>query len=111
MAQIVTTDALLLVVLILAGAGIRPNLHLRYVRKIAWFSGQAFAAGLLINSISRNIDNLLVGKFQDRRRSRSTGSHIDYCSCRFSSSRSRLEASSSRLSRGKLATSQRSDCN
>jgi O-antigen/teichoic acid export membrane protein len=63
-AQIVTTDVLVLLVLIVAGAGIRPNLHLRYVREIAWFSGQAFAAGLLINSISRNIDNLLVGKFQ-----------------------------------------------
>jgi O-antigen/teichoic acid export membrane protein len=63
-AQILTTDALVLLVLILAGAGIRPNLHLRYVRKIAGFSGRAFAAGVLINSISRNIDNLLVGKFQ-----------------------------------------------
>ena len=62
-AQIVTTDVLVLLVLILAGAGIRPNLHLQYVRKIAGFSGQAFAAGVLINSISRNIDNLLVGKF------------------------------------------------
>ena len=63
-AQIVTTDVLGLLVLILAGAGIRPNLHFRYVREIAGFSGQAFAAGVLINSISRNIDNLLVGKFQ-----------------------------------------------
>jgi O-antigen/teichoic acid export membrane protein len=63
-AQILTTDFLVLVVLILAGAGIRPNLRLEYVRKIAGFSGQAFAAGVLINSISRNIDNLLVGKFQ-----------------------------------------------
>jgi O-antigen/teichoic acid export membrane protein len=63
-AQILTTDALVLLVLILAGAGIRPNLHLRYVRTIAGFSGRAFAAGVLINSISRNIDNLLVGKFQ-----------------------------------------------
>jgi O-antigen/teichoic acid export membrane protein len=63
-AQIVTTDVLLLLVLILAGAGIRPNLHLQYVRMITGFSGRAFAAGLLINSISRNIDNLLVGKFQ-----------------------------------------------
>jgi PST family polysaccharide transporter len=63
-AQILTTDALGLLVLILAGAGIRPNLHFRYVREIAGFSGQAFAAGVLINSISRNIDNLLVGKFQ-----------------------------------------------
>jgi O-antigen/teichoic acid export membrane protein len=62
--QIVTTDVLGLLVLIVAGAGIRPNLQLRYVRTIAGFSGQAFTAGLLINSISRNIDNLLVGKFQ-----------------------------------------------
>jgi O-antigen/teichoic acid export membrane protein len=63
-AQTLTTDVLVLLVLILAGAGIRPNLHLRYVRKIAGFSGRAFAAGVLLNSISRNIDNLLVGKFQ-----------------------------------------------
>jgi PST family polysaccharide transporter len=63
-AQIVATDVLVLLALIVAGAGIRPNLQLRYVRKIAAFSGRAFAAGLLINSISRNIDNLLVGKFQ-----------------------------------------------
>ena len=61
--QIVTTDVLVLLVLILAGAGIRPNLHLR-TYGTSRFSGQAFAAGVLINSISRNIDNLLVGKFQ-----------------------------------------------
>jgi O-antigen/teichoic acid export membrane protein len=63
-AQILTTDVLALLVLILAGAGIRPNLHLRYVQEIAGFSGRAFAAGVLLNSISRNIDNLLIGKFQ-----------------------------------------------
>ena len=34
------------------------------LREIAGFSGRAFAAGLLINSVSRNIDNLLVGRFQ-----------------------------------------------
>lgn len=55
---------MLLLVLLLAGAGIRPNMHLRRVREIAGFSWRAFTAGLLINSFSRNIDNLLVGKFQ-----------------------------------------------
>jgi PST family polysaccharide transporter len=32
------------------------------LREIAGFSWRAFAAGVLINSVSRNIDNLLVGK-------------------------------------------------
>jgi O-antigen/teichoic acid export membrane protein len=62
--QIVATDVVLLLVLLLAGAGIRPNLRLGRVREIAGFSWRAFTAGLLINSFSRNIDNLLVGKFQ-----------------------------------------------
>jgi O-antigen/teichoic acid export membrane protein len=62
--QLLATDSVLLVMLLLAGAGIRPNLRLARVREIAGFSWRAFAAGLLINSFSRNIDNLLVGKFQ-----------------------------------------------
>jgi O-antigen/teichoic acid export membrane protein len=62
--QILTTDVVLLLMLLLARAGVRPNMRLRRVRDIAAFSWRAFAAGLLINSVSRNIDNLLVGKFQ-----------------------------------------------
>jgi PST family polysaccharide transporter len=62
--QILTTDVVYLVVLLAFGAGWRPNLHFRLLREIAGFSGRAFVAGLLINSISRNLDNLLVGKFQ-----------------------------------------------
>ena len=62
--QIVATDVVLLLVLLAFGAGLRPNLHFRQLRKIAAFSGRAFAAGLLVNSVSRNIDNLLVGRFQ-----------------------------------------------
>jgi PST family polysaccharide transporter len=34
------------------------------LREIAGFSARAFAAGVLINSVSRNIDNLLIGRFQ-----------------------------------------------
>jgi PST family polysaccharide transporter len=62
--QIIGTDVVLLLVLLAFRAGYRPNLHFRELRKIAAFSGRAFAAGLLINSVSRNIDNLLVGRFQ-----------------------------------------------
>ena len=62
--QIVSTDVVLLLALLALGAGCWPNLHFRQVRDIAAFSGRAFAAGLLINSVSRNIDNLLVGRFQ-----------------------------------------------
>ena len=61
--QIVTTDLVMALVLFLVGAGSRPNLHLRRLREIAGFSWRAFAAGILINSVSRNIDNLLVGRF------------------------------------------------
>ncbi|MGH3864457.1 lipopolysaccharide biosynthesis protein [Actinokineospora sp.] len=62
--QIVSTDVVLVAVLLLVGAGSRPNLRLHRLREIAGFSWRAFAAGLLINSVSRNIDNLLVGRFQ-----------------------------------------------
>lgn len=63
-AQVVGTDVVLLLILLAFGAGWRPNLHVRQLRVIAGFSGRAFAAGLLMNSVSRNIDNLLVGRFQ-----------------------------------------------
>jgi O-antigen/teichoic acid export membrane protein len=62
--QFVGGDAVHLLVLLAFGAGWRPNLHVRLLREVASFSGRAFAAGLLINSVSRNIDNLLVGRFQ-----------------------------------------------
>jgi O-antigen/teichoic acid export membrane protein len=62
--QIVSTDVVLLLVLLALGAGWRPNRHFRQLREIAAFSGRAFVTMLLINSISRNIDNLLVGRFQ-----------------------------------------------
>ncbi len=61
--QYVTTEIALVVVLLLVGAGSRPNLRLRRLREMAGFSGRAFAAGILINSVSRNIDNLLIGRF------------------------------------------------
>lgn len=61
--QTLSTDAVLAVLLLLLGAGRRPNLRFRILRKIAGFSGRAFAAGLLINSVSRNIDSLLIGRF------------------------------------------------
>jgi O-antigen/teichoic acid export membrane protein len=62
--QILGTDAVYFLVLLAVGAGWRPNLRLRLLREIAGFSGRAFTAGVLIGSVSRNIDNLLVGRFQ-----------------------------------------------
>jgi PST family polysaccharide transporter len=62
--QILTTDLVVALVVFLAGAGSRPNLHMHRLRQIAGFSWRAFAAGVLINSVSRNIDNVLVGRFQ-----------------------------------------------
>jgi O-antigen/teichoic acid export membrane protein len=60
--QTLSTDALLAALLLL-GAGRWPNLRFRVLRQIAGFSGRAFAAGLLINSVSRNIDSLLIGRY------------------------------------------------
>lgn len=62
--QTLAADVTYLVVLLAFGAGWRPNRKLGLLREIAGFSGRAFAAGILINSVSRNVDNLLVGKFQ-----------------------------------------------
>jgi PST family polysaccharide transporter len=62
--QIVSTDLVLVVIMLLVGAGRWPNLRMHRLREIAGFSWRAFAAGLLINSVSRNIDNVLVGRFQ-----------------------------------------------
>jgi PST family polysaccharide transporter len=61
--QTLSTDVVLVALLLLLGAGRRPNLRFRALRQIAGFSGRAFAAGLLINSVSRNIDSLLIGRF------------------------------------------------
>jgi PST family polysaccharide transporter len=60
--QTLSTDAVLAALLLLLGAGRWPNLRFRVLRRIAGFSGRAFAAGLLINSVSRNIDSLLIGR-------------------------------------------------
>ena len=62
--QIITTDAVMLLMLVLAGAGIAPNRQLGRLREIMAFSWRAFTAGVLVTSVSRNIDNLLVGKYQ-----------------------------------------------
>lgn len=62
--QIIITDIVVVLVLLGLGAGNRPNLQMRLVRAIAGFSWRAFAAGLLINSVSRNVDKVLIGRFQ-----------------------------------------------
>ncbi|MEV6768608.1 lipopolysaccharide biosynthesis protein [Nocardia sp. NPDC051030] len=62
-AQLVTTDIVIAVILI-AVAGSWPNLRLNRLREIAGFSWRAFAGAVLVNSLSRNADNLLIGRFQ-----------------------------------------------
>jgi PST family polysaccharide transporter len=62
--QILATDVVLLSVLCLFGASWRPNANFGQLRHIAAFSGRAFMAGLLLNSLSRNVDNLLIGRVQ-----------------------------------------------
>ncbi len=63
-AQTVFTDITLTGILFILGAGWWPNLDFRLLGKVAAFSGRAFAAGLLVNSVSRNIDNILIGRYQ-----------------------------------------------
>jgi O-antigen/teichoic acid export membrane protein len=62
--QIIATDLVLALMFLMVGAGRWPNLRMHRLREIAGFSWRAFAAGVLINSVSRNIDNVLVGRFQ-----------------------------------------------
>ncbi|BAW04937.1 oligosaccharide flippase family protein [Nocardia seriolae] len=62
-AQLVTTDLVITVVLI-AVAGSWPNLRLNRLREIAGFSWRAFVGAVLVNSLARNADNLLIGRFQ-----------------------------------------------
>ena len=62
--QLVTTDLVMVLIMFLVGAGSRPNLRMHRLRQIAGFSMRAFAAGVLMTSVSRNIDNLLIGRFQ-----------------------------------------------
>lgn len=61
-AQLVGTDVIAVVMFLAFGAGYRPNLCFRELRTIAAFSWRAFATGILINSISQNIDNVLIGR-------------------------------------------------
>jgi O-antigen/teichoic acid export membrane protein len=61
-AQVVVTDVITVVMFLAFGAGYRPNLSFRELRAIAAFSWRAFATGILINSISQNIDNVLIGR-------------------------------------------------
>ena len=62
--QVVATDVVLLLVFLAVGAAWKPNLNFAQLREIAGFSWRAFLSMLLISSVSRNIDNLLVGRFQ-----------------------------------------------
>jgi PST family polysaccharide transporter len=61
--QLVTTDAVMLVMYLALGTVTWPNLRISALRDIVGFSLREFGAGI-VNSFARNIDNLLVGKFQ-----------------------------------------------
>jgi PST family polysaccharide transporter len=61
--QILVTDVVYQAILAAYGRW-RPNLRFRLLREIAGFSLRVFAAGILVIAVSRNIDNLLVGRFQ-----------------------------------------------
>jgi O-antigen/teichoic acid export membrane protein len=61
--QIVSTDATLLLALLVLRVIPWPNLQLWRLQEVAAFAGRTFAAGSLA-TVSRNIDNVLVGKFQ-----------------------------------------------
>jgi len=65
--QIVGSDVVYVLVLLALGAWWWPNLRFRLLREIAGFSGRLFLGGILVLSVSRNIDNLLVGRFQGPR--------------------------------------------
>jgi len=61
--QILSTDATLLLLFLLLGAGRWPSRRLSVLADVVGFSVRAFAAGVL-TSVARNVDNLLVGKYQ-----------------------------------------------
>lgn len=61
--QLVCTDIVTLVIFMLVGAAYRPNLQLRLIREVGSFVWRAFGAMLLINSISVNMANVLIGRF------------------------------------------------
>ena len=61
--QLISTDAVLLLVYLALGAGRWPNLRISTLREVVGFSVRAFAAGI-VTAVARNVDNLLVGKFQ-----------------------------------------------
>lgn len=62
--QTLVTDVVYQLVLLAFKARWRPNLRFRLLRDIAGFSVRVFLAGILVIAVSRNIDNLLVGRFQ-----------------------------------------------
>ena len=62
--QFLAGDVVYLLTLNVIGAGLRPNFSLEKIKPILPFALRAFSAGLLGNAIARNIDNLLIGRFQ-----------------------------------------------
>jgi O-antigen/teichoic acid export membrane protein len=61
--QFVSTDAVLLAMYLALGTGTWPNLRISTLGDIVGFSLREFGAGI-VSSVARNVDNLLIGKFQ-----------------------------------------------
>lgn len=59
--QLIGTDMVGLLAMILLGVAYKPNLHLRPVLELFGFSWRASATGVLLNSVATNVDNALIG--------------------------------------------------
>lgn len=62
--QLMCVDVVTLLMFVGTGATYRPNLQFRQLREVGSFVWRAFGAMLLLNSISVNVANVLVGRFQ-----------------------------------------------
>jgi Polysaccharide biosynthesis protein len=81
--QIVTTDAVMLAMLVVAGAGIRPNRQLERLREILAFSWRR-SQRVFCSTPSRGTSTTSsAGSSRAPRRSLSTALRIGYCCCRF----------------------------
>ncbi len=59
--QLISTDFVGLLVMVVLGVAYRPNLHMSHVLELFAFSWRASATGVLLNSVATNVDNVLIG--------------------------------------------------
>ena len=59
--QLIATDLITLLAMVLMGVTYRPNLQFRHVAELFGFSWRASATGVLLNSVATNVDNVLIG--------------------------------------------------